>query len=86
MGKKSKRKLASKGFEHPHPSRYGSHAEMISETERPLDNAVVICVDERGPYVTDKNRLDTGIADPRRWAESRFRDTAYIETETVIIK
>ena len=82
MGKK--RKAATKSFEHPYPSRYGSHGSMISEWVRPLDSDRVICEDEKGLYVTDRNRLDTGVADPHRWSGKAHRDGLYESCEKVV--
>ena len=82
MGAKKSRKT-SKKFEHPYPSRYGSHASMVSEWVRPLDGGLVICEDEKGLYVTNKNRLDTGCADPKRWASRPHRDKVYSEVEKI---
>lgn len=54
-------------------SRYGSHASMAID---PL--LQVICFgwhpeqialrDQHGVYITSRDRLDTGLADPNRWA------------------
>lgn len=54
-------------------SPYGSHLDMVVDIESiaeghnvPKDK--VICEDERGYYVTYKNRIDSGLADPCRFA------------------
>lgn len=63
-------------FEVTFPSRYGSHATMVVDLEgdeagkaflgdRVLAEDEVLCKDEQY-YVTFKNRLDTGAADPNR--------------------
>ena len=36
------------------------------------DDKMCICVDDSGPYLTERSRLDTGLADPNRYAESRI--------------
>lgn len=56
-------------------SRYGSHASMAID---PL--LQVICFgwhpeqialrDQHGVYITSRDRLDTGLADSRRWDRS----------------
>ena len=79
-----KKRTITKQFEHPYPSRYGSHASMVSEWVRPLDGDKVVCEDEKGLYVTDKNRLDTGCADPKRWASKKHRDKAYAGMEKIV--
>ena len=54
---------------YPHPSRYGSHASMV--THYPGFNfgslaGWVVCKDEYGTYKTERKNLDTGVADPAR--------------------
>ena len=44
-------------------SWFGSHAEMVVEDRQ---DGTVVCEDDRGKYVTYKNRLDSGLADPCR--------------------
>ncbi len=61
----------SKKVKYPYPSRYGSHAKMLVE-ELPDDNGMVLLRDEYGEYLTHFNRLDDGLADPARYAESRI--------------
>lgn len=55
------------------PSPYGSHLDMVVDIDEqaqghniPKDK--VICKDERGYYITFKNRIDNGLADPCRYA------------------
>jgi hypothetical protein len=55
------------------PSPYGSHSSMAVDIEKiaeghnvPKDK--IICEDEKGYYVTYKNRIDSGLADPCRFA------------------
>ena len=62
-----------------YPSDYGSHASMVDkEATKALnegiefddlssDASVVIDMDKVS-YTTTKNRLDTGLADPRRYS------------------
>lgn len=51
------------------PSDYGSHASMIDneETEKLEDDKLVALRDSVGVYVTKRDRLDTGLADPNRY-------------------
>ena len=44
-------------------SWFGSHAEMVVEDR---EAGTVVCEDDRGRYVTYKDRLDSGLADPCR--------------------
>ena len=48
-------------------SWFGSHADMVVEE---LDDGKVICEDDKGKYITFSNRLDSGLADPRRISEN----------------
>jgi len=52
---------------YPFPSRYGSHQSMVIKE----NDGTVVCKDEYGEYTTSKDRLDTGGADPNRYALSR---------------
>lgn len=55
------------------PSLYGSHQSMVVSTDgngfnyKPKENEV-ICKDDTHYYVTTKNRLDNGLADPNRYS------------------
>jgi hypothetical protein len=56
-------------------SSYGSHAELVvdhSSFNLTLDDDKVLCKDQNGYYVTLKNRLDNGLADPNRWSLYRI--------------
>lgn len=55
------------------PSPYGSHTSMIVDLDAEnIDHNVpsdkIICQDEKGFYITYKNRIDNGLADPCRYA------------------
>jgi hypothetical protein len=55
------------------PSAFGSHSSMLVDIDEIAKNHnvppdKVICQDERGYYVTYKNRIDSGLADPCRYA------------------
>ena len=52
-------------------SWFGSHSDMIVEE---LDDGRVVCEDDRGKYITYANRIDNGLADPRRSAEDRMME------------
>ena len=49
---------------YPYPSRYGSHRSMVVSQF----GCVVVCKDEFGEYETTKDRLDNGLADPKRYS------------------
>jgi hypothetical protein len=50
-------------------SWFGSHSEMVVEE---LKDGMVVCEDDNGKYVTFSDRLDNGLADPRRTARDRM--------------
>jgi hypothetical protein len=52
-------------------SWFGSHSDMVVEE---LDDGRVVCEDNRGKYITYANRIDNGLADPRRSAEDRMME------------
>jgi len=60
-----------------YPSEYGSHASMVDKekTENLVNKDIVCCVDDNGPYLTHRKNLDSGLADPRRYA-NRIIDEA----------
>ena len=64
-------------------SPFGSHADMVVSPEEYHANGSriykgrgihtileceVVCKDDRGYYITLKNRLDNGLADPKRYS------------------
>lgn len=57
-----------------YPSRFGSHASMIDEEKtKELNNPLLVVLkDDLGHYTTERKRLDTGMGDPNRYAESRL--------------
>ena len=61
------------------PSLYGSHASMINEDYDDLGDGVVWLTDEKGNYSTTRDRLDTGLADPRRYDSSRVIETPNVK-------
>lgn len=52
-----------------YPSHYGSHKSMVV---RENEDGTVVCQDEFGEYTTPKDRLDSGLSDPNRYATSRL--------------
>ena len=61
------------------PSWFGSHSSMVVdhtklETEDKnikLSEGKVVCQDDLGYYITEKDRLDNGLADPNRYSNSK---------------
>jgi len=74
---RSNKKGHESGREVTTKSWFGSHSEMVvSEGEEgtpvvELNKEEVICKDDRGYYITNKNRLDNGLADPNRYTSSK---------------
>jgi len=62
-------------------SPYGSHVEMVVEPEElepsdelylaHLHHSEVVCRDDKGYYITERSRLDDGLADPNRYSLRR---------------
>ena len=73
----------SKEEKYPYPTRYGSHASMIDEaqSEDLKDKELAVLTDEHGSYVTLRNRLDSGLADSRRYS---VRDLTIAEMVVII--
>jgi hypothetical protein len=73
MGKKGKRqyKAPSKEKVSPYPSRFGSHESMVVENN--VGDAWIACKDDKGPYVTSRTHLDSGLMDPYRLTTPSFR-------------
>src|SRR5881628_3433986 len=63
-------------------SEFGSHANMvnaeltekISAGKQDATDPWQILTDERGNYATRKHRVDTGLADPNRYADLPARE------------
>ena len=61
------------------PSWFGSHASMVVDhtelqvggKDIKLAEHSVLCQDDRGYYVTDKDKLDNGLADPNRYSATK---------------
>ena len=62
--------------EKKYPSPYGTHDSMVDEVVTDLLGKpdLVVCGDDEGLYVTEKNRVDNRLADPNRYASSVARD------------
>jgi hypothetical protein len=63
-----------------YPSDFGSHASMVNAeltekiTKQDEADPWQILADERGNYATRKHRVDTGLADPNRYADLPVRE------------
>jgi hypothetical protein len=62
------------------PSEFGSHASMVNAeltekiAKQDAGDPWQILTDERGNYATRKHRIDTGLADPNRYADLPARE------------
>ena len=74
MAKYSNKKRHETGRQITTETWFGSHASMVvdhTEFGLELNNNEVLLKDDTHFYVTTKDRLDTGIADPNRYANSK---------------
>jgi hypothetical protein len=65
---------------------YGSTSDMIVDLNNyqetlSLNENEVVCKDDRGFYITVKNRIDNKTADPNRYANEKARVTLTEKTE-----
>ncbi len=60
------------------PSLYGSHTSMVVASTD-AKTGWVLLVDEKGEYETTRDRLDTGLADPRRYDSARVIETPNVK-------
>jgi hypothetical protein len=77
MAKSKRSRDTSKGW--TTPSRFGSHSSMVVDpNEVPawkknmnakLAKDEVMCEDDDHYYITKKNRIDSGMADPNRYSK-----------------
>ena len=62
------------------PSEFGSHASMVNAeltekiAKQDAGDPWQVLTDERGNYATRKHRIDTGLADPNRYADLPARE------------
>lgn len=75
------------------PSAYGSHSSMIVDLESLAKNHnvpkdKVVCEDEKGYYVTYRNRIDNGLSDPCRYAcpLCRFKELNIVFSDWDILR
>lgn len=61
-------------------SEFGSHGDMVNAeltgkiAQQDANDPWQILTDERGNYATRKHRIDTGMADPNRYADLPARE------------
>jgi hypothetical protein len=69
MARANKQKrIITKQESYKYKTRYGSHTDMIDEkkTSELNNENLVVLLDEHGYYITERIRLDSGLADPKR--------------------
>jgi hypothetical protein len=49
------------------------HSTLVFENNPTIEDNQVVCKDDNGYYITFKNRIDSGLADPNRYANAKFR-------------
>lgn len=58
-------------------THYGSDSTMIVDLQQyksiSINTDEVVCKDDRGFYITKKNRIDSGLADPNRHSNKNAR-------------
>lgn len=55
-----------------YPSLYGSHSVMLVDPQpEDVPQGMVCLEDGVGQYTTHSDRLDSGLADPRRWERQK---------------
>ena len=65
-----------------YPSDFGSHSSMINAelnekvaaAKQDVADPWQVLTDERGNYATRKHRVDSGLADPNRYADQSTRE------------
>lgn len=67
------------------PSPFGSHSEMVvdhSSLGLTLDDNQVLCKDGDRYYTTTRDRLDNGLADPRRYSGKKVEINVQLQSES----
>ena len=64
------------------PSLYGSHSSMI-EAGTTAEDGWAVLRDEKGLYCTEVSRLDSGLADPKRYNSSRVAEDDTLRAKVV---
>lgn len=83
MAKYSNKKRHETGNTVTTPSQFGSHRSMVVDPEQYVsakDNrsgvscgpGTCLCKDDKGFYITLEERLDSGLADPKRYSGERL--------------
>ena len=72
---KRQNRIPTKQEPYKYKTRYGSHSDMIDEdkTSELNDEKLAVLEDEHGYYITERRRIDNGLADPKRYTQSRLK-------------
>jgi hypothetical protein len=58
-------------------TQFGSDSSMLVDLTQYKDISIkeddVVCKDDRGFYITKRNRIDSGLADPNRYNNTKSR-------------
>ena len=75
MARYKQRRIPAKVEPYAYPSRYGSHSSMVDEekTNQLGSEDEVVLKDEWGFYTTKRDRIDSGLSDPKRYCTSRVK-------------
>ena len=83
MAKFSSKKRHETGKTVTTPSQFGSHKSMVVDPDKYVSakdkksnvscgQGICLCQDDKGFYITLEERLDTGLADPKRYSGERL--------------
>jgi len=83
MAKYSNKKRHETGNTVTTPSQFGSHRSMVVDAEKYVSaveptagvscgEGTCLCKDDKGFYITLEERLDNGLADPKRYSGERL--------------
>lgn len=51
------------------------HSSIVFENNPTIEDNQIVCKDDNGYYITFKNRVDSGLADPNRYGNTKSRLT-----------
>jgi hypothetical protein len=58
-------------------TQFGSDSSMLVDLKQYKEISIniddVVCKDDRGFYITNRNRIDSGLADPNRYSNTKNR-------------
>ena len=60
-------------------SRFGTSSDMVIQPLEEQGDSHLLAIDAKGLYFTTRNRVDTGLADPNRYAANRADVTSRLQ-------